>query len=554
MEGRGSGTVNRRSFAVFTLLLCGCGREPSGDAPGAEDPAWLFRAHEILSAPVLEPAVEARQILEAKGGGLAVFDANGDGHLDLFLPGAGRIDALEGQGASLLFGDGVLGFSDSGTTPWRGFGMGTAVGDADGDGRADVFVAAFGVDALLFGEGDGLAARPAGVEYAGWSSAGSFCDLDGDGDLDLAVARYLVFDPSAPPPKTEFFGTAVFGGPAGLEGEANGLFENDGTGRFRDRSAELAEDRPRATLGVVALDLDLDGAFDLYFGNDSQSNRAYFGTPGQPFAFNEAAESAGLARNGDGHAQATMGIAVADVNGDGAPDLFTTNFARDTNTLLTSASERRWRDATARSGLAAGGRAEVAWGCVFTDFDRDGREDLVVVNGHVYPDRIARELGAARAQAVHAWRAGESRFERLTPAAEPALSRPAVWRSLVAADLDGDGDRDLVATALGSRAVVFERRGAGGLLLELRQVGAGDRAGLGARVEFEFEGTRQTRFALGGGSYQASGPAAVELPAGITGPLTVVWPDGTPSRVEAVPAAGRWALERDGKRATLRKL
>ena len=145
------------------------------------------------------------------------------------------------------------------------------------------------------------------------------------------------------------------------------------------------------------------------------------------------------------------------------PDLFTTNFARDTNTLHVSNGERRWRDGTARFGLAAAGRAEVAWGCVFTDFDGDGDEDLVVANGHVYPDAIARELGSARAQDLHFWRRDPERFVRVETAGLCAGARPGVWRGLAAADLDGDGDRDLVLTGLGERAVLLERLVPGGL-------------------------------------------------------------------------------------------
>ena len=296
----------KRCAVAVVFGLGACGSDSKLEAPG-ESSATAYRWVELEASPILEPAREAREILEAKGGGLAVFDANADGLLDVFLPGAARLEQLDGQGASLLLGDGNLGFRRAQSTPWRGFGMGTAVGDVDGDGRDDVFVAAFAADALLFGEPSGLEARMAGVEHEGWSSGAAFADVDLDGDLDLAVARYVKFDPGLPPEASSFFGTRVFGGPAGLEGERNGLYENTGDGTFRDRSDVLEVGPARATLGVLAMDLDRDGALDLYFGNDSQPNRVYFGQTGEPFTFEEAGEPSGLARNGDGHGQATMG-------------------------------------------------------------------------------------------------------------------------------------------------------------------------------------------------------------------------------------------------------
>ena len=550
-----------RCARLLALAACAACVPDDSREPAHDDGVGALRELVLDTEFLLEPSVEPREILEAKGGGLCVLDADRDGVLDLFVPGAGTLEDPRGQGARLFLGDGRLGYRDASEETglaWRGWGMGTGLGDVDADGFDDVFVAAWGRDALLFGgAGGALRERGSGTgcEHDGWSSGAVFADLDRDGDLDLAVARYLRFDPSEPPPETEFFGIAVFGGPAGMPAEPNGLYENRGDGTFasREDAPGFGGLEPRASLGVLACDLDQDGWQDLFVGNDSQPNRLHLGSG--TWSFEEQGERSGLARSADGHGQATMGIALADVNGDLLPDLFTTNFARDTNTLHLSVGPRRWRDATKAWGLAAGGHAEVGWGAAFCDLDDDGDQDLVVANGHVYADRLARELGSARAQGLHWWRRDGDRFRLAAEDEQPGLGARAPWRGLVACDLDGDLDTDLAATALGEAPRLFENLGVGdAVAVDLDWRDVPNVRGIGARLVLRADASVHTRWVQRGGSYQASGPATVTFPACPAGSrLSIEWPDGWSDELELPATSGAVRVVREERRTAVER-
>jgi hypothetical protein len=217
------------------------------------------------------------QVLEVKGGGVALFDCDNDGDLDLFVPNGATLDApAAGPGARLFENLGGLRFRDATAErgiAFRGWGMGVAVGDVDGNGFDDLYIAAYGPDALLLNDGKRFtdATAAAGLGDARWGTAAAFGDLDGDGDLDLYVANYLEFDPLHPPPGATFRGQPVFAGPKGLAPAADALYENLGGGRFRDASASsgIAAVRPSYGLGVAILDFDADGRQDVFVGNDS---------------------------------------------------------------------------------------------------------------------------------------------------------------------------------------------------------------------------------------------------------------------------------------------
>ena len=501
----------------------------------------------------------ATQILEVKGGGLALIDYDNDGDLDLFLPNGAYLDATaKGPGARLYENDGHMRFTDvtarSGID-FHGWGMGVAVGDVDGNGFDDLYVAAYGPDVLLLNDGNKRftdATARAGLGDARWSTAAAFGDMDNDGDLDLYVANYVEFDPAHPPPARTFFGVPVFGGPMGMTAAPDVLYENVGGGRFRDvsQASGIAAAKPSYGLGVVILDFDGDGRQDVFVGNDSMPSFLWI-NQGQG-RFTEQGLAAGLALNGDGEPQATMGIAIGDVNDDGRPDVFTTNFANDTNTLRVSVpGQAAWEDRTRQYNLAAVSRPFLGWATAFCDFDHDGDEDLVVFNGHVYPTATPETMDSTFRQTPLLFERTGARFERVDAARAGAwLAETHVDRSAAFGDLDGDGDVDMVVGELNGPLRVIENDGAGAhhLVVELadRRPGVGNRHGLGSRVVLRQGAATQTRWIFSGGSFQAASAAYAHfgLPTADPVRLEVTWSDGVRQAVEDVGVDRRMVVER----------
>lgn len=550
------------SLACAALgLLAACGGEPES-APSR--PALHLgdsTARSGLGLVGRAGKAEATTILEVKGGGLALIDVDGDGLLDLFAPGGATLERPErGTRAQLWRNLGGLRFADASDEVGLVFdrwGQGVAVGDVDGDGADDLFVACFGRDGLLRNRGGKLLEDPAAGEWGeAWSSAASFGDLDGDGDLDLYVTRYLVFDPRHPPPPTTFLGAEVFAGPMGLEPAADAVYRNRGDGTFEEATREWGFDAPAPSygLGVTILDLDGDGAPEVFVGNDSAANFLFRRTLDEAGAprFVELGLASGIALSEEGAGQATMGIAVADVTGNGLADVFTTNFMADTNTLHVQRAPLVFEDRTRSFGLALESRPFVGWGALFVDLDHDGDEDLVLVDGHVYPDRICEPQGWQRRQVPLLFERDGERFRRVGPEVGGAwLAAAHQDRGLVAGDLDRDGDLDLVVIELDGPARLLENVGAPGswlvVALQDRRPGAMNRRGIGARLDLEAGRARQVRWIASGLSYQSS--TALEAHFGLgahQGPLTlrVRWPDGFEQRVELEGARRRLVVER----------
>jgi enediyne biosynthesis protein E4 len=531
-------------------------------ASQAKAPALHFTdatARAGIDAVLTSGRSPSTQILEVKGGGLALIDYDNDGDLDLFLPNGAYLDATaKGPGARLYENDGRMRFTDvtaKSGIDFHGWGMGVAVGDVDGNGFDDLYVAAYGPDVLLLNDGqkrfaDGTAR--AGLGDPRWSTAAAFGDVDNDGDLDLYVANYVEFDPAHPPPSRTFFGVPVFGGPMGMTGVPDVLYQNVGGGRFRDVSAGsgIAAAPPSYGLGAVVLDFDGDGRQDIFVGNDSMPSFLWLNQGQGRFA--ERGLEAGLALNGDGEPQATMGIAIGDVNGDGRPDVFTTNFANDTNTLRVSVpGQAAWEDRTRQYNLAAVSRPFLGWATAFHDFDQDGDEDLVVFNGHVYPGATPETMDSTLRQTPLLFERAGARFERVDPARAGAwLGETHVDRSAAFGDLDGDGDVDMVVGELNGPVRAIENDGAGGhhLVVQLadRRPGVGNRHGLGSRVVLSQGAASQTRWVFSGGSFQAASAAYAHFGLPAAGPvrLEVTWSDGSRQTVEDVRVDRRVVVDR----------
>ena len=498
------------------------------------------------------------QILEVKGGGMALIDFDDDGDEDLFVPNGAFLDAPEtGPGARLFENQGGLKFRDATKDVGLAFhrwGQGVAVGDFDGDGFDDLYVACFGKDALLHNEAGKRFVEitdAAGLGDKLWSTGAACGDLDGDGDLDLYVANYLVFDPQHPPPKQDYHKVEVFGGPLTLTPEPDALYENLGDGRFRDasESSGIRAPKPGLGLGALILDFDGDGKQDVFVGNDSTPKFFLHNLGG--LRFEEIGVRAGLAVNADGAAQATMGIAVGDVNGDGKPDLFTTNFADDTNTLFVSVPKRAlWTDATQSMGLGAVSRPFVGWATWFADFDRDGDEDVVVFDGHVYPQATPATMNSSFKQTPLLFSRQGARFERLLPETAGAwLAEEHVDRSAVFGDLDGDGDVDMIVAGIDGKLRVLRNDSSGGHWLEVAlhdgRKESKNHRGLGAKLTLRTGSTTQTRWIFSGGSYQAASSTTAHfgLATGSAAALEVRWPDGSVQTLKDVAVDRRATVE-----------
>ncbi len=399
------------------------------------------------------------------GAGAALFDANDDGALDLYLIQSGPLPHRRNRvsGSELPTNRLYVREADG---PWRdatdesglgdtGYGVGVAVGDVDGDGDPDVFVANHGEDALYLGQNGVFERADAGLDGARWSTASALCDYDADGDLDLYVGGYLV-DPDGKE-CVNSAGEPDFCSPQSLPYERDALYRNRGDGQFDDVSGEagiLAERRP--ALGVLCHDFTGDGRLDFYVANDGEPNLLWEQTPDG--VFEDAALMLGTALNGQGRAEAGMGVVLGDVDGDADLDLYLTHLRAQTNTLYRNQG-LGFLDATPASGLALPSLPRTGFGVRFLDLELDGDLDLLVLNGAVAraegtPPGPGLDAYAETAQAFVGDGAG--RFEPVEIA--EFTDRAVVGRSLLTGDLDGDGDLDVVTTEVGGPVRLFENR------------------------------------------------------------------------------------------------
>ncbi|MBL9118624.1 MAG: CRTAC1 family protein [Phycisphaerae bacterium] len=537
-----------------------------------------------IQATMTSGSLPSTQILEVKGGGLALIDFDGDGDLDLFLPnGATLADPERGPGAKLFRNDSkpdALTFVDvtaaSGIDHHR-WSFGVTVGDIDADGHLDIFIACYGPDVLLRNKGDGTfedITTKAGVAGSvqssapklDWSTGCAFGDVDADGDLDLFVVTYLEIDPSNLPGTTLFRGLEVMSGPIGMRGQADRLFRNRGDGTFEDISeaSGITKVKPSYGLGVAMLDFTGDGKTDIFVGNDSQASH-FFRNVGEsgsasdaPPTFVEEGVRNGLATNMEGLEQATMGIAIGDVDGNGWPDIFTTNFSSDTNTLRVNKDGKFFDERTSQYGLAAVSRPYLGWATAFADFEHDGDEDLLIVNGHVYPQATKKSFDSEYEQRTLLHERRGKRFETLSEAGNWKLE-PHRDRTAVFADLDRDGDVDMVIGELNGPMRVIRNDHAKADVKDWlvvtpidRRPKIGNRLGVGSVLTVRSkdpDGTErvQRRWLWGGGPFNSTiAPELhVGVPAGSTAVhIEFVWPDGLKVEQDGVELGQRIAIER----------
>lgn len=453
-------------------------------------------------------------VVESLGSGACWFDYDADGDPDLFVPnGARRPDAGVPDTASdtLFRNDGGGRFTE--VTRRAGlvdssWSVGCAAADVDGDGWIDLYITQFGPNRLYRNLGEGrfedITAR-AGVGDPGMGTGAAFADADGDGDLDLYVANYVALEWKSARRRggCTFRGLQVYCGPMGLEDGPDVFYRNNGDGTFRNatREAGFADVPPGYGLGVEWADYDNDGDLDLFVANDSTPNYLFRNDGGH---FRDVGTEAGVAFNGEGREQASMGVDFGDFDNDGWLDLFMTNFSHDYSTLYRNEGDGAFSDVTFRAGLGEATLWTLGWGTRFADFDNDGWRDLFEANGHVFPETNQTNIGTSYEQDNQLFinQAGRRFAERSAEAGLRSLPRRS-WRGAAFADYDSDGDTDVFVVAIDDAAVLLRNEGgerASWAGFDLRGQPP-NRQAIGARVTLVAGGRRQMDEVRAGGSY-----------------------------------------------------
>jgi hypothetical protein len=505
-------------------------------------PAGLTHRHENGASP-------QKLMMETFGSGVAAFDFDLDGRVDLFfVNGADLARGKTSPGHKLYRNTGGGKFEDvtprAGVRGNGGFGTGVAVGDYDNDGRLDLYVTGYGANQLFRNRGDATfedVTVRAGVAGGGWSSSGGFVDYDRDGDLDLYVARYLEYD-IKDNPYCGFRkpGYRMYCDPRMFDGKADLLYRNNGDGTFTDVSKASGIANPAGKgLGVAVGDVDGDGWPDIYVANDGVRNFLYHNQRNGTFV--DIAYGAGVGLDGHGKPQAGMGTEIADYDGDGRPDIFVTNFAMELNTLYRNLGDLLFEDFSEGAGLSSG-LEPLGFGTRLFDFDNDGDLDIHVTNGHVI-DNVKLyhpQLTYAQKDLLYENIRG-GKFRDVSAQAGPAFRMEHVGRGSAVADFDNDGDLDIVISNLGDRPFLFRndttpRRH--WLAVELRGR-ASNRFGAEARVTVTAGGRRQVRDMTNVTSYLSSGEMRLHFGLGEAAEaerVEIAWPSGGRQVLKSVKA------------------
>ncbi|MDX2035290.1 MAG: FG-GAP-like repeat-containing protein [Isosphaeraceae bacterium] len=425
-----------------------------------------------------------------------------------------------------------------------GYSLGAAAGDYDGDGDVDLFVTRWRSYALLRNRGNGTFEDATSAAGLGgdrdWPTSAAFADFDGDGDLDLYVDHYLAWDPVRPHPCTDARGRPSYCDPRLLPALRDHLFRNDG-GRYVDVSEQAGiVDVDGRGLGVIAADLDDDGRVDLFVANDGTANFLFRNKGGM--RFEEVGMLAGVAGNAEGGFQAGMGTACGDLDRDGRPDLLVTNFYGESTTYFQNLGEGFFGDRTASVGLAAPTRTLLGFGLAVADLNNDGALDIVSTNGHVNDLRpiFPYEMPC---QLLLGDRAG--RMRDVSASMGAPWRAPRVGRGLVVADMDDDGALDVLVLPQNSPLAFFRNRGGPefGRFLGFQLVGTrSNRDAVGARVTIRAGGRSAVAWRTGGGSYQSAGDPRIHFGLGTLESVDeaeIRWPSGAVQTIRN-PGVGRY--------------
>jgi enediyne biosynthesis protein E4 len=448
-------------------------------------------------------ATAQKYLVETMGGGVALFDYDNDGRLDIFLTNGAKID--DPQPASRLpdksdkkYWNRLYHQTDKGTfvdvtekagvsgMPQNLYGMGVATGDYDNDGFVDLYVTNYGANSLYRNNGDGTftdVTQKAGVATNGWSASAGFFDADNDGKLDLFVTRYVkwTFETNGHCGEQKP-GYRAYCHPDNYEGIANVLFHNNGDGTFTDVSAKAGIADPNGKgLGVSFADYDNDGFIDIYVANDSVQSFLYHNDRGEKFT--EVGLLAGVGFNEDGKTFAGMGVDFADYDNDSHADIVVTDLSNERYRLFRQNADGSFRDVTHSSGIGGATLAFSGWSTRFFDYDNDGWKDVFVAQGHVMDTIDKTSPNLAYLQPPLLLHNESGRFTRVTPGA--LFEKSWAGRGAAFGDLDNDGDLDIIVSNVGQPAFVARNDGGNRRnWIAIRTVGkVSNRDGIGARVK-----------------------------------------------------------------------
>ena len=500
---------------------------------------------------------------ETMGGGVAVLDYDSDGKPDLLFvssawwPGD---EHAKSQTSSLALyrneGNDAAGlprFKDVSREAGLDrvfYGMGASVADYDNDGKDDVYVTAVNRNFLFHNKGGRFeeVASPSGVRDNGWSTSSAWLDYDGDGLEDLYVCRYVDWTPEKDLFCTLDGKSKSYCTPERYAGVPSRLYRNTGNGRFLDVTNPSGTGNPnQKALGVAPWDFDGDGRVDLLVANDTAPNNL-FRNKGDG-TFEDVGIPAGIAVDEAGRARGAMGAAWADIRNGAGTAVAIGNFSNELKSLYSTDSGEVFRDESPRSGVGPSSLLDLTFGVLFFDADLDGRMDLLLANGHVEPtvQAVQKDVAYKQAPALY-WNAGDGRFVPLGPRSGD-LSAPLVARGAAYADLDGDGDVDVVLVENGGPARVYlnplndPKRS---VRVKLQGAGKSNRDAVGARVTATIGGRPLTQQVSGGQSYLSASEKTLTFGLGGAAKidtLEIRWPDGATQTMQDVPGGARLTVK-----------
>jgi len=510
-----------------------------------------------LNAPIVFGGKDTKKfIIETTGTGAAIFDYDNDGWPDIFLVNGTTLEGFPTGEAPTnhlyrnnhdgTFTDVTVKAGLSAT----GWGQGVCVGDYDNDGWEDLYVTYYGKNRLFHNQNGVFSevAEKAGVAGSGkaWGTGCAWVDYDRDGHLDLMIANYVDFDLATAPAPGErascmWKGVPVMCGPRGLASAKNILYHNRGDGTFEDVTAKAHIDRTDGhyAFSVSTLDFDDDGWPDIYVACDSTPSILYRNN--RDGTFTDVGVTAGAAFNEDGREQAGMGSTIGDYNGDGRLDIFKTNFSDDTSTLYRNNGDGTFDDVTTAAGLGLYTKY-LGWGTMFLDFDNDGWPDLLLVNGHVYPEVDKNNLGSNYEEPrILYHNLGKGTFVDISAGAGPGINTRASSRGLAVGDLWNDGRISAVITNMNALpSLLVNQVRSANHWIAIRTVGTkSNRDGIGARISVTAGARTLVDEVRSGSSYNSSSDMRVHFGLGSAtkaNSVQIRWPSGLQEHFDNLPA------------------